>query len=81
MPRTFHRDRFTWLAYLSAGLKPLAQHMEALRAGRIESVSTDFHELRQEFIPPDHRKLEPLKGTHHDLLATPLPPYLGNVRA
>jgi len=47
---------------VNAGLKPLAQYVEAistssihrLRAGhwRDESVSTDFHELRQDFNPP-----------------------------
>ena len=36
-----------------AGLKPPAQFMEALRTGARESDSSDFHELRQEFIPPN----------------------------
>jgi len=38
---------------VNAGLKPLAQYVEALRAGRWrnESVSTDFHVLRQGIHP------------------------------
>jgi len=34
--------------------KPLAQYVEALRAGRWrdESDLSDFHELRQDFNPP-----------------------------
>jgi hypothetical protein len=42
---------------VTAGLKPLAQYMEALRAGRWrnESDLSDFHELRQGFIPPIQR--------------------------
>ena len=50
---------------VNAGLKPLAQYVEAISTGSIhrlrasrwcdESVSTDFHELRQEFIPPIQR--------------------------
>jgi len=42
---------------VNAGLKPLAQYVEAHRAGRWrdESVSTDFHELRQDFNPPIQR--------------------------
>ncbi len=39
-----------------------------------ESAEADFHELRQEFIPPPNQA----KGKYHDLLATPLPPRLGN---
>ena len=50
---------------VNAGLKPLAQFMEAistssihrLRAGRWRDESNlfDFHELRQEFFPPIQR--------------------------
>jgi len=39
---------------VNAGLKPLAQFMEA-HGLMSESVSTDFHELRQGFIPPIQR--------------------------
>ena len=37
-----------------AGLKPPAQNVKAHWARVSESVSTDFHELRQGFIPPKH---------------------------
>ena len=46
---------------VNAGLKPLAQNMEALRAdGRVGFCgasfrATDFHELRQDFNPPIQR--------------------------
>ena len=45
-----------------------------------ESVSTDFHELRKELrsVPPNPHKPKPMEGTHHDVLATPLSPHLGN---
>ena len=38
-----------------AGLKPLAQHMEALRADERVAPRRHFHELRQGFSLPNHR--------------------------
>jgi ATP-dependent helicase/nuclease subunit A len=47
-----------------AGLKPPAQKLDVLRAGARESASADFHELRQDFSPPnppiENRKSETL---------------------
>ena len=36
-----------------SGLKPPPQNMETLRVDALESASTDFHELRQDFSPPN----------------------------
>jgi hypothetical protein len=40
---------------VNAGLKPLAQYVEALRAGATSPLLVDFHVLRQGFIPPIHK--------------------------
>jgi hypothetical protein len=40
-----------WETILSAGLKPPAQYLEALRTGANSRVLPDFHELRQDFSP------------------------------
>ncbi len=44
--------------------KPLAQYMEALRAQ--ESALTDFHELRQDFSPPNPIEQDIQVGGYND---------------
>ena len=55
------------LAPGNAGLKPLAQRLEALRAGDRKSVLTDFHVLRQDFSPTGAGShMEPQTPAHRD---------------